>query len=186
MIDFEIPAELEDVRRRVAEFVRDEVLPMERETSEETFDSTVAELRKKARHAGLWTPHLPAGWGGMGLRALGMALVSQELGASALASYALNVMAPDEGNMHLLLEAGTPEQKDRYLRPLAEAEVRSCFAMTERDVASSDPRQLRTSAVLEGEDWVINGEKWFISGANGASFAIVVARTDPDNENPYL
>src|SRR5919201_5381206 len=153
MIDFEIPAELEDVRRQVAEFVRDEVLPVERETSEETFDSTVAELRKKARHAGLWTPHLPAEWGGMGLRALGMALVSQELGASALASYALNVMAPDEGNMHLLLEAGTPEQQDRYLKPLAAGDVRSCFAMTERDVGSSDPPQLKTRAVRDGDAW---------------------------------
>jgi alkylation response protein AidB-like acyl-CoA dehydrogenase len=122
----------------------------------------------------------------MGLGALGVALVSQELGASGLASLALNVMAPDEGNMHLLLDAGTEEQKERYLRPLAEAEIRSCFAMTERDVASSDPRQLRTSATLDGDEWVINGEKWFITGANGAAFAIVVARTDPENENPYL
>jgi alkylation response protein AidB-like acyl-CoA dehydrogenase len=186
MIDFEIPSDLEDVRRRVAEFVREEVLPVEPDLTEDAFPGVLEKLRTKAREAGLWTPHLPPRWGGMGLRALGMALVSQELGASPLASLAMNVMAPDEGNMHLLLEAGTPEQKDRYLRPLAEAEVRSCFAMTERDVASSDPRQLRTSAVLDGDDWVINGEKWFISGANGASFAIVVARTDPDNENPYL
>ena len=186
MIDFEIPEDLEDVRRRVADFVRDEVLPVEAETSEETFDSTITELRKKARHTGLWTPHLPPDWGGMGLGALGMALVSQELGASALASYALNVMAPDEGNMHLLLEAGNEEQKERYLRPLANAEIRSCFAMTERDVASSDPRQLRTTAILDGDEWVINGEKWFISGANGAAFSIVVALTDPEQENAYL
>jgi alkylation response protein AidB-like acyl-CoA dehydrogenase len=144
------------------------------------------ELRKKAHDAGLWTPHLPPEWGGLRLRAMGMALVSQELGVSGLASLALNCMAPDEGNMHLLLEAGNEEQQERYLRPLAEGEIRSCFAMTERDVGSSDPRQLRTSAVRDGDEWVIDGEKWFITGANGAAFAIVVARTDPEHENPYL
>ncbi|MFN2544878.1 MAG: acyl-CoA dehydrogenase family protein [Actinomycetota bacterium] len=186
MIDFETPADLEGIRRRVAEFVAQEVLPAEAGLSEESFDSVLTELRKKARDAGLWTPHLPPEWGGIGLGALGMALVSQELGASGLASLALNCMAPDEGNMHLLLEAGTEGQKERYLRPLAEAEFRSCFAMTERDVASSDPRQLRTTAVEDADGWVINGEKWFITGANGAAFSIVVALTDPEEENPYL
>ena len=184
MIDFEIPTELEDVRSRVAAFVRDEVLPAEPGVTEDTFDSALTELRKKARDAGLWTPHLPPEWGGLGLGALGMALVSQELGVSGLASLALNCMAPDEGNMHLLLEAGTPEQQERYLRPLAAGEVRSCFAMTERDVASSDPRQLRARAVRDGDDWVIDGEKWFTSGAAGAAFAIVVARTEGDDAKP--
>ncbi|MDQ4004870.1 MAG: acyl-CoA dehydrogenase family protein, partial [Actinomycetota bacterium] len=134
----------------------------------------------------LWTPHLPPEWGGLGLGALGMALVSQECGVSYLASLALNAMAPDEGNMHLLLEAGTDAQKERYLRPLAAAEVRSCFAMTEREVSGSDPTGLSTRAVEDGEGWVIDGEKWFISGADGAAFAIVVAVTDPENENRYL
>ena len=185
MIDFEVPAELEDVRRRVAAFVRDEVLPAEGELAGEDYESLLPELRAKARQAGLWTPHLPAEWGGMGLGALGMALVSQELGVSGLASLALNVMAPDEGNMHLLLEAGTSAQQERYLRPLAAAEVRSCFAMTEQDVASSDPRQLRTRAVREGNHWVIDGEKWFVSGAAGAAFAVVVALTEPEEEKPH-
>jgi alkylation response protein AidB-like acyl-CoA dehydrogenase len=185
VIDFEVPAELEDVRRRVAAFVRDEVLPAEGELAGEDYESLLPELRAKARQAGLWTPHLPAEWGGMGLGALGMALVSQELGVSGLASLALNVMAPDEGNMHLLLEAGTSAQQERYLRPLAAAEVRSCFAMTEQDVASSDPRQLRTRAVREGNHWVIDGEKWFVSGAAGAAFAVVVALTEPEEEKPH-
>src|SRR5207237_4466671 len=114
VIDFEIPAELEDVRARVAAFVRDEVLPAEPGVTDDTFDSVLTELRKKARDAGLWTPHLPLKWGGLGLGAMGMALVSQELGVSGLASLALNCMAPDEGNMHVLLEAGTPEQLERY------------------------------------------------------------------------
>lgn len=188
MIDFEVPSGLQDVRRRVTEFVRDEVLPAESgldDLDTAAFDATLAKLRDRARTAGLWTPHLPAEWGGMGLGALGMALVSQELGGSFLGSLALNCMAPDEGTMHLLLEAGTPEQKDRYLGPLAAADVRSCFAMSERDVASSDPRQLRTRAMRDGGDWVIDGEKWFVSGAAGAAFAVVVAMTDPDEEKPH-
>ncbi len=180
MIDFTIPPELQDVRARVAAFVRDEVLTVERDVDPTNFDESLADLRARARKAGLWNPHLPPEWGGLGLGALGMALVSQELGVSALAPLALNCMAPDEGNMHLLLHAATEEQKARYLRPLSDGSVRSCFAMTERDVASSDPTQLRTTAKQDGDGWVLNGEKWFITGANGAAFAIVVAMTEDD------
>jgi acyl-CoA dehydrogenase len=180
MIDFTIPPELADVQRRVRAFVQDVVLPNEVKVDDDTFETVVEELRVKAREAGLWNPHLPAEYDGMGLGALGMALVSQECGVSVLASLALNCLAPDEGNMHLLEHAGTPEQKERYLRPLADARIRSCFAMTERDVASSDPTNLQARAVRDGDRWVINGEKWFITGAGGAAFAIVVAQTDPD------
>lgn len=180
MIDFSIPPDLEEIRGRVAAFVRDQVLPVEPEVDESNFDRKLAELRTEARHAGLWNPHLPPEWDGLGLGPLGMALVSQELGVSGLASLALNCMAPDEGNMHLLLHAADDGQKERYLRPLADGRVRSCFAMTEKDVASSDPTQLRTMAERDGGGWVIDGEKWFITGANGAAFAIVVARTEGD------
>jgi acyl-CoA dehydrogenase len=185
VVDFSIPPELDELRGRVARFVREEVLPVESDVTEEDFDEILEGLRKKARDAGLWTPHLPEEWGGRGVGPLGMALISQECGVSGLASLALNAMAPDEGNMHLLLHAGTEEQKERYLRPLAAAEVRSCFAMTEQ-AAGSDPTLLRARAVEDGDGWVIDGEKWFISGANGAAFAIVVAVTDPDAENRYL
>jgi len=185
MIDFTIPSDLEDIRRRVAAFVETHALPLEAKVTESNVESFLADLRAEARRAGLWTPHLPAEWGGLGLGALGMALVSQELGVSALAPLALNCMAPDEGNMHLVLHAGTEEQKQRYLKPLAEGTIRSCFAMTERDVASSDPTQLRTTATRDGGEWVLNGEKWFITGANGAAFGIVLARTDEDpNADP--
>jgi alkylation response protein AidB-like acyl-CoA dehydrogenase len=187
VIDFTIPPELDEIRKRVAAFVRDEVLPVEADaTDEDALEDVLEPLRKKARDAGLWTPHLPPEWGGMGLGALGMALVSQECGAAPLASLALNAMAPDEGNMHLLLEAGTEAQKEAYLRPLADAQTRSCFAMTERDVSGSDPTGLRTRAVEDANGWVIDGEKWFITGADGAAFAIVVAMTDPDHDNRYL
>ncbi len=183
MIDFRIPPELEAVQRRVADFVRVEVLPAEGALgygmeSDEALE-TVATLRATARASGLWNPHLPAEWGGMGLGPLGMALVSQECGASGLASMALNAMAPDEGNMHLLLHAGNAEQQDRYLRPLADAAVRSCFAMTEK-AAGADPSGIVTTARRDGSGWVLDGEKWFITGAAGAAFAIVVARTDRD------
>jgi len=182
VIDFTVPPGLEDLRARVASFVRDRVLPLEEGLDEINWDERLATLREEAREAGLWSPHLPPEWGGLGVGPLGMALISQELGVSYLASLAVNCMAPDEGNMHLLLSAGTDEQKDRYLRPLAEARVRSCFAMTERDVASSDPTQLRTAAVRDDDgSWVLDGEKWFTSGANGAAFAIVVAKTEPDD-----
>jgi acyl-CoA dehydrogenase len=188
VIDFEVPPGLDDLRRRVAAFVRNEVLPAEAALDDEDADAVLAALeglRERARGAGLWTPQLPSEWGGLGLGAVGMALVSEKLGVSSLASLALNCMAPDEGNMHLLLEAGRPDQLDRYLKPLASGEVRSCFAMTEKDVASSDPRQLRTRAVREGDEWVIDGEKWFITGARGAAFAVVVAMTEPDEEKPH-
>jgi len=180
MIDFTLPPDLEDIQRRVRAFVNDEVLPREVQTEDEDWDATLNELRSKARAAGLWNPHLGAEYGGLGLGALGMALVSQECGVSALASLALNAMAPDEGNMHLLEHAGTEEQKNRYLKPMADGAIRSCFAMTEKEVASSDPTNLRTTAVKTTDGWVLNGEKWFITGAGGAAFAIVVAQTNPD------
>lgn len=124
---------------------------------------------------------MPEEWGGLGVGPLGMALISEACGVSGLASLGLNAMAPDEGNMHTLLLAGTPEQLETYLRPLAEGRVRSCFAMTEPDVASSDPTNLETTAVRDGDGWVLNGRKWCITGAEGAAFAIVVAKTGADD-----
>lgn len=186
MIDFELPEDVKDIQRRVAAFIDEVVLPVEAEAGEhstpEEFDRVLGKLRDEARASGLFNPHLPAEWGGLGLGALGMAIVSQECGVSGLASLALNAMAPDEGNMHLLLETATSEQLERYLRPLAEGKIRSCFAMTEQ-VAGSDPTMLATTAVRDGDDWVINGEKWFITGANGAAFSIVVAKSDPEAED---
>src|SRR5919202_500756 len=125
MVDFTIPPDLDEIRSRVASFVRDEVLPVEPGVNVTNLDSELGILRSKARDAGLWNPHLPAEYGGLGLGALGMALVSQECGVSALASLALNCMAPDEGNMHLLEHAATDAQKEKYLRPLADGRVRS-------------------------------------------------------------
>ncbi|HYF27904.1 MAG TPA: acyl-CoA dehydrogenase family protein [Baekduia sp.] len=185
-IDFTIPPDLAAILERVRAFVDEEALPAEAEIEDphDVLSSwhVVERLRDRARERGIYTPHLPEEWGGLGLGVLGMSLVSQVCGVSGLASLGLNAMAPDEGNMHTLLMAGTREQQERWLRPLAEGTIRSCFAMTEPDVASSDPTNLETTAVRDGGDWVINGRKWCITGAIGAAVAIVVAKTgtDPD------
>jgi acyl-CoA dehydrogenase len=184
MIDFTIPEDLREVVYRVRRYVQEDVLPAEAEIADpdDLLKSwhVVERLRDRARERGIYTPHLPQEWGGLGLGVLGMALISQECGISALASLGLNAMAPDEGNMHTLLIAGTAEQLSGYLGPLAEGRVRSCFAMTEPDVSSSDPTNLETTAVREDGHWVINGRKWCITGADGAEFAIIVAKTGTD------
>ncbi|HUR68839.1 MAG TPA: acyl-CoA dehydrogenase family protein [Candidatus Thermoplasmatota archaeon] len=181
-MDFTIPADLEAIRARVEAFVRDVVIPVE--TDAEHDPKTLEELRQKARAAGLWTPHLPRDWGGLGLGTMGMALVSKELGASRVAPLAVNASAPDEGNMHLLLAIGTHEQQQRWLRPLADGAIRSCFAMTEKD-AGSDPTRIQTRAIEKDGAWEITGDKWFITGAEGAAFAIVVAMSDPNVAQPH-
>ena len=185
MIDFTIPPDLADLLGRVRAFIEEDALPAERDIADpaDVLASwhVVERLRDRARERGIYAPHLPEEWGGLGVGPLGMALISQECGVSGLASLGLNAMAPDEGNMHTLLIAATDEQKERFLRPLAEGRVRSCFAMTEPDVASSDPRNLQTTAVRDGDEWVLNGRKWFITGAEGAAFSIVVAKTGSDD-----
>ncbi|MBA2765569.1 MAG: acyl-CoA dehydrogenase family protein [Actinomycetota bacterium] len=183
-LDFSIPPRLQPILERVRAFVAQDALPAEERVADPadvlaSWD-VVEALRDRARERGIYTPHLPEEWGGLGVGVLGMALISQECGASPLASLGLNAMAPDEGNMHTLLIAGDEQQLETWLRPLAQGRIRSCFAMTEPDVASSDPTNLQTTAVRDGDDWVLNGRKWCISGADGAAFAIVVAKTDDD------
>jgi len=182
-IDFTVPPHLEGLLARVRAYVAEDVLPAEREVADpaDLLASwpVVERLRERARERGIFTPHLSEEWGGLGIGVLGMSLISQECGVSGLASLGLNAMAPDEGNMHALLHAGTPEQLERWLRPLAEGRTRSCFAMTEPGVASSDPLNLETTALRDGDHYVLNGRKWFITGAEGAAFSIVVARTGP-------
>ena len=183
-IDFTVPPDLADLLERIRAYIEEDVFPAELEIADRadilgSWD-VVDRLRERARERGLYTPHLPEEYGGLGVGVLGMALINQECGVSGLASLGLNAMAPDEGNMHTLLIAGTEAQKDEFLRPLAEGRTRSCFAMTEPDVASSDPTNLETTAVRDGDEWVLNGKKWCITGANGAAFAIVVAKTGTD------
>ena len=184
-IDFTLSPEVEDVRNRVRTFMDEEVRPTEEklrqgEADRNGYISAIAGLRQRARDLNLWNPHLPKEWGGMGLGNVAMAFVSAEAGRTGIGPYVLNAQAPDEGNMHTLLHNANDDQKERYLRPLAEGRSRSCFAMTEPEVAGSDPTGIQTKAVKDGDDWVINGHKWFISGAKGARFAILIAQTDPD------
>jgi acyl-CoA dehydrogenase len=184
-IDFTLPADVTAVRDRVRAFMRERVAPEEtRMRTAGGWRKGLRALREEAKAAGLWAPHMPGEWGGMGLGPLAMAFVSAECGRTTMGAYVLNCHAPDEGNMHTLLHHASDEQKERYLRPLAAGEVRSCFALTEPEVAGSDPTGIRTAAVKEGDHWVLNGHKWFISGARGATFAIVIAKTDPDADPP--
>ena len=144
----------------------------------------VIKMRTEAYERGLWLPHMPEAWGGMDLGHVELAMISAEAARSRYGPFAINCQAPDEGNMHTLLKWGTDEQKDTYLRPMCEGRKFSCFAMTEPEVAGSDPTLIRTNAKLEGDTWVINGHKWFISGAHRANFAILIARTEDDPKIP--
>lgn len=184
MIDFTIPPELETARRSIAAFMEEFVYKNEKQIVEDEGipEELERELQREVKARGLWAPNLPAEWGGMGIGFIGQALVNEIIGRSVIAPRIFGSAAPDAGNAELLIIAATPEQKEKYLRPLATGDVRSCFAMTEPEVSGSDPTGLRTTAVLDGDEWVINGHKWFISGAIGSAFAIVMAVTDETAE----
>ena len=143
--------------------------------------------KSKAREAGLWNFFLPDAESGEGLKNLDYAYIAAELGKNELASETLNCSAPDTGNMEVLERVGTPEQKEQWLKPLLAGEIRSAYAMTEPDVASSDATNICTSAVLDGDEWVINGEKYYISGAGDprCKVMITMVKTSPDAETWY-
>ena len=187
-IDFSLGPEVTEARDRIRAFFESELEPeLQRLNAAKDLSlwkPALDRLREKAKAEGIWAPHMPREWGGMGLGHLAMAFVSAECGRHQFGAYVLNCHAPDEGNMHTLLHFATDYQKEKFLRPLANGEVRSCFAMTEPEVAGSDPTGIRTHAEKHGDKWVINGHKWFISGARGAKFAIVIAKTDPDANPP--
>jgi acyl-CoA dehydrogenase len=147
---------------------------------DEAADELMGELRARARAEGLWAPHLPPEAGGTGEGFLHYADLNEEIGRSTWAQLVFGCQAPDAGNGEILWLFGTEEQKERFLAPLVAGEVRSFFSMTEPDVSGSDPTGLRTRAVRDGDDWVIDGRKWFSSGAEGAAFGIVMAVTDPE------
>ena len=192
-IDFTLSPELEEVRNNVRDFIERVVKP-----GEETIEgsngteplnpkdriSKLIEMRKEAFEEGLWLPHMPKEWGGMELGHVAMAMVQAEAAKSYSGPWVLNCQAPDEGNMHTMLHWATDDQKEKYLRPLCQGTATSCFAMTEPEVAGSDPTLIQTNAYQDGEEWVINGHKWFISNAHRANFAILIARTEDDPELP--
>jgi acyl-CoA dehydrogenase len=177
------PAEqLEELRGRYRAFMEERVYPNEPalDREDEQADELVGELRARAKAEGLWAPHVPPEAGGTGLGFLAYAHLNEEIGRSTWAQLVFGCQAPDAGNAEILHLFGTPEQKERWLRPLVAGDVRSFFSMTEPEVSGADPTGLRTRAVLDGDEWVIDGHKWFSSGAEGAGFGIVMAVTEPD------
>jgi acyl-CoA dehydrogenase len=189
-IDFTLTPELEEIRLRVRGFIDDVVKPGEAEIGAiENIDRSdyikrIFDMRRQAQEAGIWLPHMPKEWGGMGLGHVELAMVQAEAAKTRLGPWVFNCQAPDEGNMHTLLHWATDEQKEKYLRPLCEGRAMSCFAMTEPEVAGSDPTLIQTRAYQDGDEWVINGHKWFISNAHRAQFAILIARTEDDPDLP--
>ncbi len=187
-MDFTPSPRVEALRRRIVEFMERHVYPVEAAVLEEArlvrqgvpYPPTLVALRAKAKAEGLWNLFLPDAEHGAGLANWEYGILCEEMGRSLLAPAVFNCAAPDTGNIEILHEFGTPEQKRQWLVPLLEGTIRSCFSMTEPEVAGSDPTLLRTRAVKDGGSWVIDGHKWFTSGAVGASVAIVMAVTDPE------
>jgi acyl-CoA dehydrogenase len=177
-----LPASLEELRARYRAFLEKHVYPNElaMSTEDDAAFALVDSLRKRAKAEGLWAPHLPPEAGGTGTGFLAYAYLNEEIGRSEWAQYIFGCQAPDAGNGEILWGFGTDEQKERWLAPLVAGEIRSFFSMTEPEVAGSDPTLLRTRAVRDGDEWVIDGHKWFSTGAEGAAFGIVMAVTDPD------
>jgi acyl-CoA dehydrogenase len=189
-MDFKPSPEVAELRERVLDFMDDEIYPREREVME-ALDAEVATgvpypqnlvaVREKAKGEGLWNLFMPDERFGPGLKNWEYGLLCEEMGRSPMAApMAFNCSAPDTGNMEILAEHGTAEQQERWLHPLLEGKIRSCFSMTEPEVSGSDPTLLQARAELDGDEWVVNGHKWFTSGAVGAELAIAMVVTDPD------
>jgi acyl-CoA dehydrogenase len=178
------PTGLAQLRERYRAFMEQHVYGAEQvlEREDDESETLVADLRARAKAEGLWAPHLPPEAGGTGQGFLVYAYLNEEIGRSVWAQLVFGCQAPDAGNGEILHLFGTEEQKRQWLAPLVAGELRSFFSMTEPDVPGSDPTTLRTRAVRDGDEWVIDGRKWFSSGAEGAGFGIVMAVTDPDAE----
>jgi alkylation response protein AidB-like acyl-CoA dehydrogenase len=191
-MDFEIPAEITALCDGVRRLMEEHVYPLERQggwrmaVDGPAYPPAVRAVQARARALGYWAFHLPSEAGGAGIPFMHYVMVNEILGRSPLGPVCVGSQAPDSGNAEILWRHGTPEQKERWLRPLVEGDIRSCFSMTEPEVAGSDPRLLRATAVRDGDHYVINGHKWFSSGAHGAAFAIVMAKTNPEAANPHL
>jgi acyl-CoA dehydrogenase len=187
-MDFEITEKMQAIRGMIREFVDKELIPLEPEFTSKDFREMLPVLEEKKRMVKkmeLWAPNHPKEFGGMGLDLMEHALVSEELGRSPLGHFVFGCHAPDAGNVEILHKYGTEEQKERYLRPLVEGKIRSCFSMTEVEMPGSNPVMMDTTAVKDGSDYVINGQKWYSTAADGAEFAIVMAITNPEAA-PYM
>jgi acyl-CoA dehydrogenase len=188
-VDFSPSDRVADLLERIRAFQEEHVLPVEHEAiralDEEVrpgvaYPQVLVELRERAKADGLWNLFLPDERYGPGLTNWEYGMLCEEMGRSPVAPMAFNCAAPDTGNAEILAEHGTDEQRARFLEPLLDGAVRSCFSMTEPETSGSDPTGLAAHAELEGGEWVINGHKWFTSGFNGAAFSIAMVVTDPD------
>ena len=189
-MDFNLTERQKELQQRTREFIRDKIIPMEtdtRQTAHGPEESLRNELVELARQAGLLTPHGSIEFGGLGLSHVDKAIVFEEAGYSRLGPTAMNIHAPDEGNIHLMELVASPEHKERWLRPQVQGHIRSCFAMTEPSPgAGADPSMLQTTAVRDGNDYIINGQKWFITGAFGASYVIIMAKLEDGSATMFL
>ncbi|HOX00260.1 MAG TPA: acyl-CoA dehydrogenase family protein, partial [Deltaproteobacteria bacterium] len=184
-MDFEIPDRMKVIIEMINEFVDREIIPLEPEFAHNRdFREMLPVLEEKrgmVRKMELWAPNHPREYGGMGLNLVEHAFVSECLGRTPLGHYVFNCQAPDAGNIEILHLHGTPEQKETYLKPLVEGTIRSCFSMTEVEMPGSNPVMMATTAVKDGDDYVINGQKWYSTSSDGSKFAIVMAVTNPEN-----
>ena len=189
-MDFTLTARQKELQQRTREFIAEKIIPFERDkrnTAHGPTEDLRAEVVALAREAGLLTPHASPEMGGLGLSHVDKAVVFEEAGYSTLGPTAMNIHAPDEGNIHLMEMVATPEQKERWLRPQVEGRTRSCFNMTEpAPGAGADPGMMVTTAVKDGDDYVINGTKWFITGAEGAAYGIVMAKMEDGTATMFL
>ncbi|MGD0274663.1 MAG: acyl-CoA dehydrogenase family protein [Syntrophales bacterium] len=182
-MDFSISDKMQAIVGMMDEFVKKELIPLEPEFLRKSFSemlSIMEEKRCMVKQMELWAPNHPKEYGGMGLNLVEHALVSEALGRCPIGHYTFGCQAPDAGNIEILYKYGTEEQKEEYLRPLIEGKIRSCFSMTEVNLPGSNPVMMDTTAVKDGDDYVINGQKWYTTAADGARFAIVMAVTNPE------
>jgi acyl-CoA dehydrogenase len=189
-LNFDYSEKVQELRARLEAFVDEHVYPNEKTYAEQldaaenrwTVPQIMEELKAEARAAGLWNLFLPESEYGAGLTNLEYAPLCEVMGRSPIAPEIFNCNAPDTGNMEVLVRHGTPEQKERWLEPLLKGEIRSCFAMTEPDVASSDTSNIRARIRRDGDEYVVNGRKWWSTGAGDprCELAIVMGRSDPE------
>jgi acyl-CoA dehydrogenase len=191
---YEFSPQVQDLQKRLSAFMEEHIYPNEKRyyrEAEELGPWKVApvldELKPKARAAGLWNLFLPESKHGAGLGNFDYAPLCEIMGRSHLAPEVFNCSAPDTGNMEVLARYGTPEQQERWLLPLLAGEIRSCFAMTEPDVASSDATNIESSIVRDGDHYVINGRKWYTTNATDprCKIAIFMGKSDPDNADRH-
>jgi acyl-CoA dehydrogenase len=182
-MDFTVSDKIQTILELINEFVNKELIPLEPAFLQGDWDELVPVLNEKremVKKMELWAPLHPAEYGGMGLDLVEYGLVSEALARTPTGVYTFGCQAPDAGNIEILIKYATPEQREKYLKPLIAGQIRSCFSMTEVDMPGSNPVMLETTAVKDGDDYVINGHKWYTSSADGAAFAIVMAVTNPE------